>query len=266
MIPPPGLYKGTLRHRRFAVKPHSFTYGLFLAWLDIDRIPETMAATPFTACNRFAWASFDDRDHQGDTRRSLRERLAGGAGAQRLHLPAGPIYLLTNLRYLGYCFNPISLYYCYGREGEIELIVAEVNNTFGESCCYWLTPDRGNGAGTKSLRFRCPKTMHVSPFLGMDLDYEFAMTRPGTDLVVQMNTIERGQRRTALDATLRLHYEPWSTATVGAALARHPWMTAKVIAAIHWEALRLWLQRVPVFPYPASAERIARWKEMGSKT
>ena len=106
MIPSPGLYTGTLRHRRFQPRKHEFRYGLFMAWLDIDRIPELMAQSPWTSYNRFNWASFEQRDHFGDPNLTLRHRVSQDALAHGITLPDGPIYLLTHLRYLGYCFNP----------------------------------------------------------------------------------------------------------------------------------------------------------------
>jgi DUF1365 family protein len=238
------LYTGALRHRRFRPARHEFTYRLFMAWLDVDRIPETMARTPWTGYNRFHWASFCERDHFGDARLPLRERVEADAEAHGVRLPDGPIFLLTHLRYLGYCFNPISLFYCFDRAGNVETVLAEVNSTFGETRNYWLA----------GLHHRCPKTMHVSPFMGMDLDYEFALSQPAGKLVAHMNTIERGAEDDRLfDATLTLERQPWNTVSVGAALARHPWMTAKVIGAIHWEALRLWMKKVPVQEAPKHA-------------
>jgi DUF1365 family protein len=212
-----------------------------MAWLDIDRIPELMQQTPWTGYNRFRWASFHEGDHFGDARVPLRERLAKDAGEHGIALPDGPIFLLTHLRYLGYCFNPISLFYCYDREGNVDTVLAEVNSTFGETRNYWL----------KSLRYRCAKTMHVSPFMEMGLDYEFALSKPGPGLVAHMTTIERAKEAEPLfDATLALEREPWTQRSLGRALLRHPWMTAKVIGAIHWEALRLYLKQVPLQEAP----------------
>ena len=254
MIPDAGLYTGTLRHRRLLPRRHEFTYALFMAWLDIDHIPELMAKSPWTSYNRFNWAGFDEHDHFGDPQLSLRERVSQDALAHGIRLTEGPIFLLTHLRYLGYCFNPISFYFCYDRSGEIEAILAEVNSTFGESRNYWLGP-QNRQPSAKALRYRCPKTMHVSPFMDMDLDYEFVLTIPEDKLVAHMNTIKRNSAfepaQPFFDATLTLEREPWTARSLRRVLLRYPWMTAKVIGAIHWEALRLFLKRVPVFTHPA---------------
>ena len=243
----PAIYTGNLRHRRFRPVPHQFTYSVFMALLDIDRIPEIMAQSRWSSYNRFNWASFQERDHAGDPARPLRERLSADAKQQGVALPDGPVFLLTNLRYLGYCFNPISIFYFCGPAGDLPVVLAEVHNTFGERRKYWLW--EGNRTpNDKALRFRCPKTMHVSPFMGMNLDYDFVLTRPGERLVAHMNTLEGSDR--LLDATLTLERRPWTAANLRRALVRQPWMTAKVIAAIHWEAFRLLAKRVPVFTYP----------------
>lgn len=248
MLTDPAFYFGTLRHRRFEPRRHEFTYRLFMAFLDVDRIPELTRVSRLLSYNRWNWAGFDERDHFGDPRLPLRERLRRDAAAQGLALPDGPIYLLTHLRYLGYTFNPISLFYCCDRNGHVETVLAEVNSTFGESHNYWLH-DANRTAGDNARHHRVPKQMHVSPFMDMALDYAFVLTDPGQNLTAHMNTLESG--RPTFDATLSLKREPWNARTLRRALAMHPWMTAKVIGAIHWQALRLWLKRVPVYTHPA---------------
>ena len=255
VVAAPALYTGRLRHRRFRPRPHEFSYNLFMVLVDVDRVAEQMAVSRLTSVNRFNWAAFDDRDHLGEAGRPLRERLAIDAAKSGLALPDGPIHLLTHLRYLGYAFNPISFYYCYTAAGELELVAGEVSNTFGDQRTYWL--DR-RGAPGRPFQARAVKTMHVSPFMGMDVDYEFILTPPGPSLVAHMNTFARDDSAGTpfFDATLTLERRPWRAAEIHRALARHPWMTAKVIGAIHWEALRLWLKGVPVHPHPdESADR-----------
>jgi uncharacterized protein len=246
-VPKPGIYRGELRHRRFRPKPHEFTYSLFMAFLDIDRIAESMQKCAYSSYNRFNWASFDQRDHFGDPSQPLRKRLEEDAKTHGVPLPDGPIFLLTHLRYLGYCFNPISLFYFYDTSGNVPVVLAEVNNTFGESRNYWLWAGNRRPADN-ALHFLCPKTLHVSPFMGMNLDYDFVLTPPGNTLITHMNTLDGGDH--LFDATLSLQYHPWTSASLVRALASQPWMTAKVISAIHWEALRLWLKGTPVFTHP----------------
>lgn len=242
----PGIYRGTVRHRRFETARHEFTYELFMVLLDVDRIDELMRISPLLSRNRFNWASFYDGDHFGDPRRSLRERLRLDAVEQGIELPDGPILLLTHLRYLGYVFNPISLFYCFTREGELKVIVAEVNSTFGERHNYWLSEH--NRESSEAGAYRCVKRMHVSPFLPMELEYRFNLTSPEDRLAVHIAAAKDG--RTCLDATLTLRREAWSASALHRTLLSFPWMTAKVIGAIHWEALRLFAKRVSIFPHP----------------
>ncbi len=251
----PAIYTGVLRHRRYRPRPHEFAYRLFMAYLDVDRLPELMRVSPFTSYNRWNWAAYDERDHLGDPSRPLRERLAGHAAAEGLALPDGPIYLLTHLRYLGHCFNPVSFFYCHDRDERLQLVLAEVNNTFGETHHYWL-PARSGRMGGAARRHTARKQMHVSPFLPMALDYDFVLTEPADRLVVRMRTIDAEQAAGGaplFDATLTLEREPWGARSLHRALARHPWMTAKVVGAIHWEALKLYLKKVPVHTHPAFA-------------
>jgi DUF1365 family protein len=246
------LYFGSLRHRRFRPIVHEFRYDVFMAFLDIDRIPEVMSRSVFSSYNRFNWASFCERDHFGDRRRSLRGRLVDDAREHGVTLPSGPIFLLTNLRYWGYNFNPISLFYCFDSSGNLPVILAEVNNTFGESRNYWLSPANLREQAN-SLRFRCAKSLHVSPFMGMDLEYDFVLTQPGEHLVAHMTTLDEatGENGVLFDATLSLERKPWTAAEFRRALIRYPWMTAKVISGIHWQALRLFLKGAPVHTHPA---------------
>ena len=247
----PAIYRGTLRHRRFTPVAHAFTYPLFMVLLDVDRIRETMARSRFSSYNRWNWATFDERDHFGDPARPLRERVEQDATAHGIELRGGRIYLLTHLRYLGYVFNPVSFFYCYDAGGALRAVLAEVDNTFGGTENYWLSDAvaLADGRATRSVyRYRRPKAMYVSPFMPMDQEYTFALSEPGTRLVAHMTVAE--DEVTTFDATLTLSGVPWNAAALTRALAAHPWMTAKVIGAIHWQALRLYLRGVPVVPRP----------------
>ena len=235
-----GLFVGTLRHRRFTPLAHDFTYPLFMALLDVDRVSELMRVSAVTSCNRWNWASFDDRDHLGDPSRPLRERLVVDAARHRIEVPAGRIFLLTHLRYLGYCFNPVSFFYCFDRTEQLQVVLAEVRNTFGGAHNYWLRPE----TTSHTFRAAAAKSLYVSPFMPVDLEYTFAFTPPADRLVAHMKTIRAGS--VSFDATLSLERRPWSAAEIRRALVRYPAMTATVMAGIHWQALKLWWKGVPV--------------------
>jgi len=254
--PAPGLYLGKVRHRRFQPRAHAFTYPVFMAFLDIDRLPELMAVSDLTGLNAFAWASFDDRDHLGHSSLPLRERLRLDAAAQGVALPAGPLFLLTNLRYAGYCFNPVNYYYCYDTAGRLARICADVRNTpWGERHSYWMDPEQGVETA-QGRSFEVDKTFHVSPFMPMDCRYRWAFTEPGEDLRVHISEFHRQDDNSLeffFDVDLTLHRHPWDAGNLRDTLLRFPLMTLQVIFAIHWEALRLWIKRVPVFTHPSKA-------------
>ncbi|MDQ3441414.1 MAG: DUF1365 domain-containing protein [Planctomycetota bacterium] len=250
-----GLFVGTLRHRRKAPVPHAFTYPLFMALLDIDRLPDLMRVSRVTSYNRWNWASFDDRDHLGDSTRPLRQRLAVDAARHDVDLPDGRIFLLTHLRYLGYCFNPVSFFYCFDAAERLQVVLAEVSNTFGGAHNYWLRPD----PASRTFRSAAAKSLDVSPFMSADLDYAFAFTPPAGRLVAHMMTIKQGL--VLFDATLSLERRPWNATEIRRALFNHPVMTASVVAGIHWQALKLWWKGVPLVPrlsHDGVGERPAR--------
>ncbi len=248
--PSPGLFVGSVSHRRFTPVRHAFTYPVFMPLVDIDRISELMAVSRLTAYNRWNWASFHERDHFGDPGLALRQRLRRDAAASGATLPDGRILLLTNLRYLGYAFNPVSFFYCYGADARLQMVLAEVSNTFGESHNYWLTESNRLGSD-RAFRYAAAKAFHVSPFMPMSLDYEFTFTPPEDRIVAHLATFDAGTR--TFDATLTLDRREWSAREIRRALFRHPWLTGKVIAAIHYQALRLFLKRVPFYPNPSNA-------------
>ncbi|MBI3654744.1 MAG: DUF1365 domain-containing protein [Acidobacteria bacterium] len=248
---------GNLRHRRFTPVKHDFTYPIFMVLMDIDCLADLVQVSPFISHNRWNWAAFYERDHFGEPHLSLRERLAQDAEANGLALPDGRIFLLTHLRYCGYVFNPVSFFYCYDRAESLQAIVAEVNNTFGDSENYWLA-SHNEWRAEKVHRYRDAKRMHVSPFNRLHLDYTFVFNEltASNQLMIHMNTIADGQVN--LDATLQLERRAWSGKALHQALLKHPWMTAKVITAIHWQALKLYWKGAKFYPDPG-----VRQKEKG---
>ena len=244
-----GIYVGTLRHRRMLPKRHEFTYPLFLAFLDIDRIPELMRVSGITSYDRANLVSYRESDHFGDPSLSLRERISHDACKHRIAAPKGKIFLLTHLRYFGYNFNPVSFFYGYDPSGEFSSVLAEVNNTFAETHNYWLTPEREVPAGS-SKRYQFAKAFHVSPFLEMRQRYDWTFTAPGDGLTVQCMNFE--DQSLVFDSTLKLERREWTARELRRAVARYPFLTLKVIAAIHWQAMRLLLKRTPIVHHPGA--------------
>lgn len=242
-----GIYRGTIRHRRFRPRHHAFSYRLFMMYLDLAELEGIFKGRWLWSARGPALAWFRREDHLGDPRRPLDDCVRDLVVQETGRRPQGPIRLLTHLRYFGYCFNPISIYYCFDEADErIETLVAEVTNTpWGERRCYVLN----NPAITGDVyRYRFAKEMHVSPFMPMDLDYDWRCHQPGKRLAVHMDVLRQEEK--LFDATLALAHQPITGPALAGILVRHPVMTLKVIAAIHWQALRLWLKRIPVCAHP----------------
>jgi DUF1365 family protein len=248
---PPGaaLYRGWLRHRRHHPVAHGFRQSLYLVWLDLDRLDEDFRGLWLWSHRRPALMTFRRRDHLGAAGEPLGEAVRAHVQATVGHRPEGPIRLLTHLACLGYRFNPVSIYYCYDRQGQVlEAIVAEITNTpWGERFAYAF--DCRDAPGGR-LRFRFAKRFHVSPFMPMDIDYDWRFGLPGERLWVQMLNMRAGVR--LFDATLVLERLPWNGPARREVLLRHPLMSAEVIAGIYWQAARLWLKRTPFFEHPRS--------------
>ena len=244
------VYEGVVRHRRHAPHAHAFDYRMAQLYLDLDEVEQVFA-------NRWLWSSehrnvaqFRRSDYLGPTELPLAEAVRRRVEQATGHRPVGPIRLLTHLRYVGLVFNPVSFYYCFAEDGvTLVAVVAEITNTpWKERHAYVLPIENAQVLG-RGLHWRFPKTFHVSPFMPMDCAYDWRFTVPGDDLRVHMDVSRGGQR--TFDATLTLKRRPLTGASLARVLWRYPLMTAQVVGAIHWQALRLWLKRNPVHDHPS---------------
>ena len=248
------IYEGRVSHTRTQPVTHQFSYRLFMMYLDLDELPVLFWKRWFWSDSRLALARFRRSDHLGPDDMPLADAVRLLVETETGMRPTGPIRLLTNLSYFGYCFNPVSFYYCFHEDGEtVEFIVAEVNNTpWGERDTYVM--DCRSGDVASSWRFQPKKKMHVSPFMPMDLEYNWVLSLPTDRLSVFMANSKDGKR--IFDATLNLNRTPISGRSLASVLARFPFMTAKTVVAIYWEALRLWIKRCPFYAHPGKKPEV----------
>jgi DUF1365 family protein len=245
------IYHGWVRHRRYRPAKHGFRYPLFMMYLDLAELDDLFRRRWLWSARRFNLAWFRRADHLGDPSRPLDAEVRDLVEERTGERPAGPIRLLTHLRYFGYGFNPVSFYYCFTPDGaSVKTVVAEVNNTpWGEQHCYVLHRRSGQPA-CRALDVEHPKEFHVSPFMGMNQKYRWRVSAPGASLTVHIENIETERR--IFDATMRLKRRPIRASSLAGVLLRYPFMTLQVIVAIHYQALRLWLKRVPSHAHPGT--------------
>ena len=244
------IYEGWVRHRRHAPHAHAFRYRIALLFVDLAELDTLFAGRWLWSARGRALGEFRRGDYLGPTELPLDEAVRRRVAAHTGLRPDGPIRLLTHLRYFGHVFNPVSFYYCYATDGRtLQCIVAEITNTpWQERHAYVLPVDTAQRRGA-ALHWNFPKAFHVSPFLPLTRDYAWAFTAPGEELRVHMDVL-RGEAR-EFDATLVLRRRPLDGRGLARVLWRYPAMTVQVVAAIHWQALRLWLRRTPVYDHPS---------------
>ena len=241
------LYEGQVVHQRFAPRAHRLRYAMFQMLFDLDELPALSHDLKLFSLNRLNLFSFHERDH-GDGRPRLRtfvEELLLTAG---FDFEGGPIRLLCMPRTLGHVFNPLSIYYCHRPDGSVAAVLYEVNNTFGQRHSY-LIPAQAGADGVVDQA--CEKAFYVSPFMDMDMSYDFRLTTPGERIATTIHgadaaglrlitAVFTGQRRAITDRALLR------------AFLAFPLLTLKVVAAIHWEAIWLLLKGLGFRGRPAA--------------
>ncbi len=244
------IYEGHVRHRRQHPVAHAFRYRMFAVYVDLAEMAGLIGPGGLISQRRLAGASLLRSDHLGDPREALetsvRDFVQQASGGFR---PQGPIRLLTQLRYLGYYFSPLNLYYCFDIErNRVDAIVAEVSNTpWREMHCYVLW-DGNRLPDGKGLRFEHPKDFHVSPFMGMDSTYRWRLNEPSDSLYVGLTT-ERNHQA-FFTASMALKRRPLDRRHLRRMTRRFPLMTVRIMVQIYFEAWRLWLKKCPYYPHP----------------
>ena len=234
------LYTARVMHRRLIAPLYRFVYRVFYVLVDVDQVHALAGRLRFFSHNRFNLFSLRDRDYtDAISLRAFAESQAGGT--------LGRIRLLTMPRVLGFAFNPLSLWYCEDRDGALRAVIADVRNTFGERHCYLLAP------AAFGMPVEKDKCFHVSPFFDLEGRYRFDLAEPAEKMRVAIHETREGVP--ILDATLSGDRKRLTDGEILRQVLWMPWMTLKVVAAIHWEALKLWLRGAKFHGKPAPPAR-----------
>ena len=234
------LYEGRVRHSRRTPVAHRFDYRVALAYLELDELDQVFSGRLFWSTRRPALAWFRRKDYMAPASVPLDQAVRDLVQTRTGTRPAGPIGVLTHLRTFGYVFNPVTFYYCWDPKHErVETVVAEIENTPWRERHAYVMP----GAGGRFV-----KELHISPFMDMDLDYRWRFTEPREHALVHMENRHAGEH--FFTASLALARREITGLTLARVLASYPLGSAKVMAAIYWNALRLWWKGAPFFPHP----------------
>ncbi len=236
------LYRGRISHTRLRPAKHRFEYRVFYGLFDLDELPDLARRSRWFSLNRFNVFSLRSSDHGPDDGSSLRVWADARLAEADIDLQGGRIELLAFPRVLGYVFNPIAVWYCYGPDDELRAVLHEVRNTFGDKHTY-VVPVEG-----ADLRHEFAKELHVSPFMDMDSIYQFAVTLPGDRVSIGIK--QRDTTGPLFRASLRASRLAFTDRNLLVLFFTHPLVTLKATTAIHWEALRLWRKRVPFHRRP----------------
>lgn len=233
------LYFGQVMHKRLRPFGHRFVYRIFQLCLDLDELPQLDRRLRLFSHNRFNLFSFHNRDHGARDGSALRPWIEAQLAQAGIDLEGGPVRLLCFPRILGYVFNPLTLWFCHHRDGSLRAVLYEVRNTFGDKHGY-LIPVANPPAPGEPLLQGCDKALHVSPFIPMQAHYRFRLTVPNDRLsLVIRESVSEGELLVAAQSARRAEL---TDARLLRAFFTHPLLTLKVIGAIHWQALRLWLK------------------------
>jgi uncharacterized protein len=254
------LYFGEVMHARLKPMGHRFSYRVMSLLIDLDRLDEADRVSPLFGINRAALYSFHEADHGRRDGASLRAHAQACAAEHGIDLTGGKVLLLCYPRLLGFTFNPLSVYFCHRAGGELALIIYEVRNTFGDIHSYVL-PVKPGEAGPAGIRQQQDKQFYVSPLVGMAMRYHFRILPPAE--AVRLRILETDRDGPLLAATFNGRRRALTTAALLRSFVTLPLVTLKIVAAIHWEALRLWLKGARPVARPADADAKAATLPVG---
>jgi uncharacterized protein len=249
------LYFGEVMHARLKPMGHRFSYRVMSLLIDLDRLSEADRQSALFGVNRAALYSFHEADHGRRDGSPLRAYVQRCAAKHDVDLTGGRVWLLCYPRLFGYTFNPLSVYFCYRADGSLALVIYEVRNTFGDIHAYAL-PVKPGEISAAGIRQQQDKLFYVSPFVEMAMRYHFRISPPGE--TVKLRILETDREAPLLAATFHGRRRALTTRALLRAFFALPLVSLKIVAAIHWQALRLWLKGARLVPRPDIATANAR--------
>jgi uncharacterized protein len=245
------LYVGKVVHARLRPKPHRFTYRIFMTLIDLDRLDEATGLSRFFSVGPFNLLSFRESDHLPSSQAvaGLAERARALFAQNHIDVSSSRILLLCLPRVMGYAFNPISVFYAVDDYGQLRGLIYEVRNTFGESHAYVVPA----AASTETFRHGQGKQFHVSPFLPMDLQYQFSVSTPAKNLFLRI--VDFDSSGPLLRTGFSGKHSALSSLTSLKCFFGLPLMTLKVISGIYFEAVRLYFKGMRVYPHPGRGRK-----------
>lgn len=251
------IYHGMVRHRRFTPRSHAFRYRVFMMYFDLDELDDVLAMSPWWSMKSWSLARFSRKDYFGDESLSIKQAVLSEVN-ERLGLSlSGSVRMLTNCRYFGFIINPITIYYCFDESEQLQAMLLEVTNTpWNEKIPYVLKCDPSD----KMQRIQFNKAMHVSPFHPMEHFYDWRSNVPNKKLAVHMQNKELEGEQCVFDATLSLTRMTLTSSSMARVLFNYPVMTMKVAFGIYWQALKLWMKKVPFYSHPNSSSTTTKLK------
>lgn len=258
------LYKAQVMHNRLEPKKHRFHYNIFMFYINLDEIDSLVKKHWLISRNKFNLFSFRDGEHlqlpveNPDKSKSVKQHITNYLQLNDINLGKGKIMLLTNLNVFGYNFNPVSFYYCFNENEEPVCAIAEVNNTFGEMKPFLLNKEHFSA---NKFHWNTKKHFYVSPFIDHDVNFDFNLPIPAEKLNIRIDDYKDEKR--IFISTLTGSRKQLNTSSLLAFCVRFPFVTLKIITLIHWNALKLWLKKIP---YRKKAEQMNLQQGVYKKT
>jgi len=244
------IYVGEISHRRMTPKRHHFSYNVCYYYLDLDEVKSIFKFPFFLSYNFPGLLSFWRKDYLGNSSQDLKQTVLNLIQEKTHQSFTGSVRMLTNISYFGHCFNPVTFYYCFDKEENLKFVISEITNTPWNERHSQVFPIDSNSPST----FKFNKEFHVSPFMPMAMDYTWIFHSPDERLEVLMQNRLKGESHLFFDSTLSLKSRPLNTKNVLTSFITFPFMTFKTGAAIYYQALVLFLKKIPFYTHPPKGE------------